>query len=50
MPEFAEVIARQPAIKYAVRIVHFTVADEMDEVCWHGIQSTSATVTHLLRR
>jgi len=46
--EFAEVIPGKPAIKNAVRIVHFTMANEMDEVCWHGIQSTSTALPHLL--
>lgn len=40
MPELTEVIPGKAAIKNAVRIVHFTMADKMDEVCWHGNQST----------
>jgi len=50
MTEFTEVIPGKTAIENAVGIVHFTMADEMDEVCWHGIQSTLAALPHFLSR
>ncbi len=35
MPEFAQVVARNAPVQDSVWVMHLTVSNKMDKVCWH---------------
>jgi len=42
MPELTQVESGNPAVEHPIGVVYFAMADEVDEVCRHGLQCTFA--------